>query len=91
MMQRTTVTADEADLETLRAEARRRGVSLSTVLAEVDYWCHERLTADAWLPFLDDVLAGVYRPNRPQIATSNAASTSRSSTTTSGSAWSTPA
>lgn len=34
MMQRTTVTADEADLETLRAEARRRGVSLSTVLAE---------------------------------------------------------
>jgi hypothetical protein len=34
MMQRTTVTADEADLETLRAEAKRRGVSLSTVLAE---------------------------------------------------------
>jgi hypothetical protein len=34
MMHRTTVTADEADLDTLRAEARRRGVSLSTVLAE---------------------------------------------------------
>jgi predicted nucleic acid-binding protein len=35
------------------------------VLAEVDYWCHERLTADAWLRFLDDVLAGVYRHHPP--------------------------
>ena len=34
MMQRTTVTADTADLDTLRAEAARRGVSLSVVLAE---------------------------------------------------------
>ncbi|MGH9382398.1 MAG: type II toxin-antitoxin system VapC family toxin [Thermoanaerobaculia bacterium] len=31
------------------------------VLAEVDYWCHERLTVEAWHLFLDDVLAGVYR------------------------------
>lgn len=35
------------------------------VLSEVDYWCHERLTADAWLVFLDDVLAGVYRQEAP--------------------------
>lgn len=35
------------------------------VLAELDYWCHERLTSDAWLTFLDDVLAGVYRPEAP--------------------------
>lgn len=34
MKQRTTVNADAADLDTLRAEAARRGVSLSTVLAE---------------------------------------------------------
>jgi Ribbon-helix-helix protein, copG family len=33
-MRRTTVTADEAALATLAAEARRRGVSLSAVLAE---------------------------------------------------------
>jgi hypothetical protein len=34
MKTRTTVTADSADLDTLRAEATRRGVSLSDVLAE---------------------------------------------------------
>jgi hypothetical protein len=31
---RTTVSADASDLETLRAEAQRRGTSLSAVLAE---------------------------------------------------------
>jgi predicted nucleic acid-binding protein len=31
------------------------------VLAELDYWCGRRLPSDAWLIFLDDVLAGVYR------------------------------
>jgi predicted nucleic acid-binding protein len=30
------------------------------VLAELDYWCHERLEPQAWLIFLDDVLDGVY-------------------------------
>lgn len=34
MMRRTTVTAEEEALATLRAEARRRGVSLNAVLAE---------------------------------------------------------
>jgi hypothetical protein len=33
-MRRTTVTADEGTLDTLSAEARRRGVSLSSLLAE---------------------------------------------------------
>jgi hypothetical protein len=33
-MRRTTVTADEGALDTLSAEARRRGVSLSSLLAE---------------------------------------------------------
>lgn len=31
------------------------------VLAELDYWCAHRLTAEAWLVFLDDVLAGAYQ------------------------------
>jgi hypothetical protein len=34
MMRRTTVKADHAALSTLEAEARRRGTSLSAVLAE---------------------------------------------------------
>lgn len=35
------------------------------VLAELDYWCHERLSASAWLAFLEDLLEGVYRPAAP--------------------------
>jgi predicted nucleic acid-binding protein len=38
------------------------------VLAEVDYWCHRRLGADAWLTFLDDVLAGAYGVEAPNGA-----------------------
>lgn len=35
------------------------------VLAELDYWCGRRLPNEAWLIFLDDVLAGVYRVEPP--------------------------
>lgn len=35
------------------------------VLSELDYWCHERLTGDVWLTFLEDVLAGAYRVETP--------------------------
>jgi len=35
------------------------------VLAELDYWCHARLTPDAWLVFLEDLLDGAYRAERP--------------------------
>lgn len=35
MIRRTTLTADSADLAVMEAEARRRGVSLATVLREV--------------------------------------------------------
>jgi predicted nucleic acid-binding protein len=31
------------------------------VLAELDYWCHQRLGVDAWITFLEDVLNGAYR------------------------------
>jgi predicted nucleic acid-binding protein len=35
------------------------------VLAELDYWCARRLPPEAWLIFLDDLLAGVYRVESP--------------------------
>ncbi len=38
------------------------------VLAEVDYWCHERLGSDAWLTVLDDVIGGAYRVEHPTPA-----------------------
>lgn len=38
------------------------------VLAELDYWCARRLSQDAWLIFLDDLLAGVYRVEAPTVA-----------------------
>ena len=31
------------------------------VLAELDYWCHQRLGSAAWLSFMEDLLAGAYR------------------------------
>lgn len=33
----------------------------SPVLVELDYWCRTKLTADDFLAFLDDVVAGAYR------------------------------
>ncbi len=38
------------------------------VLAELDYWCRRRLSVDAWLVFLEDLLAGSYRPEHPTNA-----------------------
>jgi uncharacterized protein len=35
------------------------------VLAELDYWCGRRLPPEAWLVFLDDLLAGVYSVEPP--------------------------
>jgi uncharacterized protein len=35
------------------------------VLAELDYWCHKRLTAKVWLAFLEDVLGGAYEVASP--------------------------
>lgn len=37
------------------------------VLPELDYWCARRLSPDAWLVFVDDVLAGAYRIEPPLI------------------------
>lgn len=49
----------------LLTEADEDLVVPGLVLAELDYWCHERLSAGVWLAFLDDVLAGVYRAEFP--------------------------
>jgi predicted nucleic acid-binding protein len=45
----------------LLGEAREDLVVPMLVLAELDYWCHARLSAGAWISFLEDVLAGAYR------------------------------
>lgn len=38
------------------------------VLSELGYWCHERLGAEVWLAFLEDVLSGVYLVEPPSDA-----------------------
>jgi uncharacterized protein len=38
------------------------------VLGELDYWCARRLPPEAWLIFLDDVLAGAYQVAVPTPA-----------------------
>jgi hypothetical protein len=45
----------------LLGEAREDLVIPILVLAELDYWCHARLGAHAWISFLEDLLAGAYR------------------------------
>ncbi|MGH2880189.1 MAG: PIN domain-containing protein [Solirubrobacteraceae bacterium] len=45
----------------LLSEAEEDLVVPILVLAELDYWCHERLGAAAWISFLEDLLAGAYR------------------------------
>jgi predicted nucleic acid-binding protein len=37
------------------------------VLAELDYWCHQRLGNRAWLTFLEDLLAGAYTLESPTL------------------------
>jgi predicted nucleic acid-binding protein len=61
---------DRADPDHARCAALIEGaldalVVPGLVLAELDYWCHERLDARVWLTFLEDVLAGAYRVEQP--------------------------
>jgi hypothetical protein len=51
----------------LLIEANEDLVVPALVLAELDYWCGRRLPPEAWLVFLDDVLAGVYRVEPPTV------------------------
>jgi uncharacterized protein len=52
----------------LVASATEDLVIPTLVLAELDYWCHERLGARVWLEFLDDLLEGAYRAEAPSEA-----------------------
>jgi uncharacterized protein len=56
---------------TLLAEADEALVVPSLVLSELDYWCHQRLSARAWLvfleDFLEDFLEGAYRIEHPPL------------------------
>jgi hypothetical protein len=51
---------DHGPCAKLIAEAREDLIVPTLVLAELDYWCHERLALDVWLAFLEDVLDGAY-------------------------------
>lgn len=52
----------------LISKARENLVVPMLVLSELDYWCHERLTAAVWQAFLEDVLAGAYSVQSPTDA-----------------------
>lgn len=51
---------DHGRCAALLTEASEDLLVPSLVLGELDYWCHERLTAEAWLAFLEDLLEGAY-------------------------------
>jgi predicted nucleic acid-binding protein len=56
---------DHEPCAALLTEANEDLVVPMLVLAELDYWCQERLDPRAWLTFLDDLLDGVYRAEAP--------------------------
>lgn len=51
----------------LLTSAKEDLVVPTLVLAELDYWCHTRLSGSAWLTFLGDMLEGVYRAEHPTM------------------------
>jgi len=56
---------DHASCASLIADSREDLIVPALVLSELDYWCHERLTAGVWLEFLRDVLDGAYSVEGP--------------------------
>lgn len=56
---------DHAPCAKLIAGSREDLIVPALVLAEIDYWCHERLTAAVWVAFLEDVLDGAYGVEHP--------------------------
>ena len=59
---------DHAACARLLTDATEDLVVPELVLAELDYWCSRRLSVDAWVVFLDDVLTGAYRIEAPTHA-----------------------
>ncbi len=58
---------DHSRCATLLIDATEDLIVPTLVLAELDYWCHERLGADVWPAFLEDLLNGAYRLEHPTI------------------------
>jgi len=56
---------DHARCSSLLKETAEDLVVPALVLSELDYWCHERLTGEVWLAFLEDLLASVYIVESP--------------------------
>ena len=56
---------DHARCASLLVEATEDLVVPGLVLAELDYWCRERLGTEIWLMFLEDLLSGAYRAEQP--------------------------
>jgi predicted nucleic acid-binding protein len=56
---------DHARCASLVVDAAEDLVVPGLVLAELDYWCHERLGVEVWLTFLEDLLGGAYRAEHP--------------------------
>ena len=59
---------DHSRCAALVTDATEDLVVPALVLAELDYWCTRRLSADAWLILLDDVVSGAYRVEPPSSA-----------------------
>jgi len=57
--------ADHEPCAALISGASEELIVPALVLSELDYWCHERLTAQVWLTFLADVLDGAYGVEHP--------------------------
>lgn len=56
---------DHGPCAKLIAGSREDLIVPALVLSELDYWCHERLTAAVWVAFLEDVLDGAYGVEHP--------------------------
>jgi uncharacterized protein len=60
--------ADDPDHEScagLLSDASEVLAVPALTLAEIDYWCRRRLRPQAWLEFLEDLLAGAYSVECP--------------------------
>lgn len=63
-----TADPDHESCAALITDASEDLVVPTLVLAELDYWCHERLGGEVWLIFLEDLLDGAYRTEPPTVA-----------------------
>jgi predicted nucleic acid-binding protein len=53
--------ADHGQCARLVEEAGEDLVVPALILAELDHWCQERVGAEVWIGFLEDVVGGAYR------------------------------